>query len=104
MITVEEYLAGHLLGHEGELTADVLANARATTDRTNALKLVYVGQGGVLSQPEVASGWRPKGVNAATSNAAGGSNHITANALDTRDPARTFAQWCLDHPEELAKL
>jgi hypothetical protein len=44
----------------------------------------------------VASGWRPRGVNARTANAAEFSSHITGEGIDVQDHAdRRIARWCL---------
>lgn len=80
-------------------SAEALANAAVTVSRTNELKLLYG-----IKEDVVASGWRPAEVNNATCNAAKTSTHITGQALDTKDPQRKFAKWCLANLQELEEI
>ena len=53
----------------------------------------------------VASGWRPKAINDATSNAATASKHLTGEGIDLRDNGtRDLAQWCLKNEDALAEI
>ena len=53
----------------------------------------------------VASGWRPRAVNDATSNAAALSKHLTGEGIDLRDNGtRDLARWCLANEESLAEI
>lgn len=104
MITLELYLMGRDLKYA--CSDEVRRNALVTVDKTNQLKLLAALDG--LTFPddatEVASGWRPAVINECTSNAAKLSSHITGCALDTRDPQRLFARWCLRNLNHLEKI
>lgn len=104
MITVVDYLMGRDARFASACDATIRANAAETVRRTNQLKELAVRDGIVFPKDEVASGWRPNGVNDATCNAAAHSAHITAEALDTRDPQRFFARWCLRNLAALEKI
>lgn len=90
------------------LTDDCYLNACETVKRVNQL-LSMAALDGVfpeaVNESEVASGWRPAEVNAATPNAAPDSKHVTGQACDLRDnKARDFARWCLRNLEVLDDL
>lgn len=93
MITVEKFFMGRDKSHAAELTDEIHANALETVDRVNGL-LKFAKEDG-LNIDEVASGWRPKAINAATPNAAPTSKHMTGEACDLEDKDREFARWCL---------
>lgn len=95
MITIEQYFMGRDRKFAGECDMHIVRNAENTVLRTNQLKQLATLDGIVFPEDEVASGWRPGAVNDATCNAATGSTHLTAEGLDTRDPERQFARWCL---------
>lgn len=104
MITLQQYWMGRDLTHKGELTREILDNATNTVARANLLIALFEKETGIILSG-VASGWRPAGVNAATSNAGKSSNHITADAVDIRDnDARAFARWCLRNLNKLAEF
>ncbi len=91
--------------YAGACDATIRRNAAWTVLLTNQLKqLAAIHVGFVFPADEVASGWRPVEVNDATVNAAAHSAHITAEALDTHDPARLFARWCLQNLAELQTI
>jgi hypothetical protein len=104
MITLAQYLMGRDLKYA--CSDEVRSNARLTVAKTNQLKALAVADGIEFpdDSTEVASGWRPEGVNECTSNAAKLSTHIIAKALDTRDPKRLFARWCLRNLDKLAEI
>jgi hypothetical protein len=105
MITIEQYFMGRDEQFPDECTATIRLNAAETVRRTNQLKqLAAIRDEFVFVEPEVASGWRPLAVNDATSHAATHSRHITAEALDTHDPERLFARWCLRNLNELEQI
>jgi hypothetical protein len=110
MITLSEYFMGRDVTHAGELTPDVAANAQRTVTRVSTLLEIAARDGvepGIdqVTGTEVASGWRPAGVNARTANAAANSKHLTAEACDLQDtPGRTLAIWCLAHLDVLEAL
>ena len=91
---------GRDVTHAEELTDEINRNAKITVDRVNQL-LDRAGRSGV---DEVRSGWRPKAVNDATSNAASSSRHLTAQAVDLADPDRALAHWCVDHLDDLRQI
>lgn len=86
--------------HPDELTDEIIKNAQITVDRTNEL-LARAGRSDVH---EVRSGWRPSGINEATSNAASHSRHLTGQAVDLADDDRTLATWCVDNLDDLAAV
>jgi hypothetical protein len=101
MITLSEYFMGRDRSHPEDCTDEIRGNAALTVARVNLLlaeaeeELVAPGIDEVTST-HVASGWRPRGINARTQNAAVDSNHLTARACDLQDtPERKFARWCL---------
>lgn len=104
MITLPLYLMGRDAKYA--CSPDVLRNAQVTVDKTNQLKRLAVLDGLVFSDDahEVASGWRPEAVNDCTSNAAKKSSHITGCGLDTHDPQRLFARWCLQNLHQLEAI
>lgn len=111
MITLDDYFMGRDKRYLADLTEDVVDNAHELLGRVNLL-LSWAYRDGV--QPaldaatlgHVASGWRPKAVNDATSHAALKSRHITGEAIDLRDdPAtRRLARWCLAHLDDLHEI
>lgn len=104
MITVDLYLMGRDLKYA--CSDEVRRNAADTVEKTNQLKML-AAQGGVVfpdDATEVASGWRPDAINECTSNAGKCSSHISGCGLDTRDPQRLFARWCLRNLDKLEKI
>lgn len=105
MITIEQYFMGRDTLYPAECNATIRGNADRTVLLTNQLKqIAEIRDEFVFADPEVASGWRPAAVNDATSHAAAHSRHITAQALDTHDPKRLFARWCLSNLHELEQI
>ncbi len=110
MISVEQYFGQHGAGHEGEITAQMRADAAELVRRWNLLLEAAAKDGshpGVdgITKRALASGWRPAGFNAITANAAKHSMHVTAQACDIRDnPERTLARWCLLNEEFVAEV
>jgi len=104
MISVKQYFMDRDRVYADQLTPEIKTNALRTTAKVNsALGLFARDTGIVLSQ--VASGWRPLGVNCETANAAEHSRHITADAEDVRDTEnRDFARWCCRNQAVLAKI
>lgn len=86
---------------QGESRAALLENANEWVRRANLLYSEMAADGIELCNDQVsgnpiASGYRPAGVNAATSNAATGSKHLTCRAGDTQDwTDRRIAVWCI---------
>ena len=100
MITLGAYWKGRDTEYADELTEVIRANAQVTVDRLNAL-LVRAERTDIDT---VNSGWRPRSVNEATSNASTSSKHLTAEAGDIPDVDRTLAHWCADHQDVLVEL
>lgn len=100
MITLEAYWKGRDSTHAGELTDEIRANAERTVARCNEL----LERAGRSTVDEVNSGWRPKGINDDTANAAKGSRHLTAEAIDIPDSDRSLAEWCVDNLDVLAEI
>lgn len=96
--------------YAGEVTAGLRTNAAKTVDRVNLLLERAAAEGiepaiDAKSASQVASGWRPRAVNEATSNAAKSSTHIVGLAVDLRDtPDRDLARWCCRNLGELEEL
>ena len=97
MITLDAYLMGRNLTHAEEFTDEILAHATLTVARVNEL-LSRAGRSDIHT---VNSGWRPKGINDATANAASSSRHLTAQACDLPDADRTLAEWAVDNLDVL---
>ena len=100
MITLHSYWMGRDVTHAHELTAEVNANAQITVAKVNEL-LARAGRNDINT---VNSGWRPQGVNDATSNAAKSSRHLTAEAVDLPDADRVLAEWCVDNLDILKDI
>lgn len=100
MITLDAYWMGRHKKYPQVWTGQVQRSGAETVGRCNMLLAAYFqGTGRILDR--VSSGWRPKVVNDATSNAGKTSNHITAEAIDVTDPDRAFAAWCMLNPKKL---
>src|SRR3990167_6517242 len=81
-----------------ELTDALHQNAEQTVAGANVL-LGFFGE-----HRKVNSGWRPMAINAFTPGAAVKSKHMTCQACDLDDPEGDLDEWCLAHPEILAKI
>lgn len=100
MISLETYWMGRDIQYQSELTDEIRGNAEKTVEKANEL-LVRAGRSDIDS---VNSGWRPRAVNDATSNAAARSKHITAEAVDLPDTDGLLAEWCLDNLDALKEM
>jgi len=100
VITLTAYWKGRNVLNADELTDEITANAQVTVEKANEL-LARAGRSDINT---VNSGWRPRAVNDATANAASGSKHLTAQAVDLPDADRTLATWCVDNLDVLAEL
>ncbi len=99
MLTLADYFMGRDATHAGELTAELLANARAMVERANGLlRLAGIAEG------RVNSGWRPRSINAAIPNASPRSRHLTCQAVDLRDADGVLDAWCMDNLHALEVL
>lgn len=110
MITIENYFMGRDISHSDKCTADIRENAANTVELVNRL-LDSAALDGVQpavdpgTQSFVGSGWRPRSVNEATSNASATSKHLTGHACDLRDTAdRALAKWCLANPNAMKRI
>lgn len=109
MITLTDYYMGRDRLYPDELTAEVIANARITIERVNALLRRAESDGIVVPVNPgtgccVNSGWRPAAVNAAIPGAARRSRHMTGEACDLNDPDGVLDQWCLANEAVLQEL
>lgn len=104
ILTVEEYLAKHRVGHEAEITDQLMASAQLTVHRWNDLLAQFYADNPSMSAGFIVSGWRPISVNIATPGAAVASKHTTGMALDfTVAFLVKLFTWLLTMPEhELA--
>lgn len=110
MITFADYFMGRDRTHQAECTDEIRANAALTVARVNQLlaeaeeELIEPGID-EATETQVASGWRPAGINASTQNSAAGSKHLTAMACDLQDTGdRQFARWCLRNLAALERI
>ena len=100
MITLETYFMGRDKSHGEELTDEILNNAHITVAKANEL----LKRSGHSDIHDVDSGWRPQAVNDATANAAHGSRHLTAQAVDLPDVDRSLADFVVDNRHMLEEL
>lgn len=101
MIDLAKYWMGRDKQFASEWTAVVQANGKRVISKTNLLLGIFERDTGIV-RDKLSSGWRPKKINDATSNAAGNSKHITADAIDVEDLDRALAAWCVLNPDKLA--
>jgi DNA-directed RNA polymerase subunit M/transcription elongation factor TFIIS len=80
IITLESYLMDRHITYKNEYTKEIEQNAKNLLDKINAF-LHEIG----IKERKVNSGWRPAGINDTTQNAAKGSNHLKALAIDLED-------------------
>ena len=100
MIDLTIYFKGRDIKYAEEMTSDILRNSEITVARVNEL-LMRAGRSDVHT---VNSGWRPQGVNDATANAAKGSKHLSAEAVDLPDADRSLCGWAVDNLDILAEI
>lgn len=81
-----------------ELNDRLLANARDTVARANAL-LEHAG-----IDAAVTSGWRPNAINATIANASATSKHLSCQAIDLGDEDGALDAWCLANLKQLEAL
>jgi hypothetical protein len=110
MIIPADYYMGRDAKFPGELTDAIQANVAELLGCVNLL-LSWAYADNVrpaldhTTGTHVASGWRPKAINDATSNAATASKHLTGEGIDLRDNGtRDLAQWCLKNEDALAEI
>lgn len=100
MIDSQAYFKGRDIKYVEEMTREILGNSEIVVERVNEL-LARANRSDINT---VNSGWRPKGINDATANAAKGSKHLTAEAADLPDADRTLCQWAVDNLDVLAEI
>lgn len=100
MITLEAFWKGRDVQYVKELTDEIRDAAVVTVAKANRL----LSLSGFQSFDKVNSGWRPRSVNDATSNAAGNSRHIYGQAVDIADPDRYLAAWCIRNVDVLEEI
>ena len=104
MITLEKYWMGRDIQYRAMLNHEIIQNAQVTVDKANQLLKAFKAETKITIDT-VASGWRPPAVNGNTKNAATGSRHLTARAVDLRDtPERDLARWCLRNLKALEDI
>lgn len=100
MITIADYFMGRRELYPLALSPDIERNALMTVELANRL-LTQATTYGVtmdrhpINKSLVSSGWRPPAINAATSNAAPNSKHMTGQALDIYDPDGDLDDWLM---------
>lgn len=110
MITLDDYWMGRDARYPHAMTDLVRANATLLLGRVNLLlSWAYVEHVtpalDAHTGTHVASGWRPKAINEATSNAAAASKHLTGQGIDLRDNGtRDLARWCLNNLDALEEI
>ena len=100
MIDLTAYWKGRDALYAEELTDEIRANAEVTVERVNEL----LERANCKSVDRLSSGWRPRSVNEATSNAAHQSKHLSGEAADIPDPDRVLATWCVDNLDVLEEI
>ena len=100
MIDAAAFWKGRDTEYAEELTDEIRRNAEVTLAKVNEL----LERSGFKSIDSLNSGWRPRAVNEATSNAGAASRHITGQAVDLPDVDRTLATWCVDNVDDLAAV
>ena len=106
-ITLADWL-GKYLEHP-DATSEVRAAAESMLDKVNQLRAAATASGLVLvSNPATGCGVSGNGNGGFRpcdcSVGAAGSRHKDGHAVDSYDPHRTFARWCLQHPAALDRL
>ena len=99
MITLDAYWKGRDVQYAHELTDEIRANAEKTVEKAN--EFLAAAQRSDITT--VNSGWRPQSVNDATANAAKGSKHLMALAVDLPDADGTLAEWMMDNVDSLVE-
>lgn len=99
-IALRDYWMGRDESHREEWVEQIRTNGAFTVARVNHLLGIYESETGI-DLSEVASGWRPRSVNEATSNSGAHSRHITAQACDVRDASGMFPRWCAKNFHQL---
>ena len=100
MINLHAFWKGRDVTYAAELTDEIKANAQETVDKANEL----LEAAGFKSIDTVNSGWRPQGINDATSNAATHSKHLTGQACDLPDVGGVLRSWAVDNLDILAQI
>ncbi len=104
MITLADYFMGRDEQYRGDLTDNIVENARHTIARANVLLASFKAATGDTEQRHVTSGWRPAAVNAGIPNAAPRSKHMTGQAIDLADPEGDLDDWCMDNQTHLEQF
>ena len=98
MITRADYFMGRDVTHASELTPTIEGEAEITIQCINSL-LAAFGEDRTVN-----SGWRPRGINAATPGAAQFSKHMTGQACDLSDPHGDLDEWAFVHHDVLKRI
>ena len=100
MISEAAFWKGRDTEYAEELTDEIRRNAEVTLAKVNEL----LERSGFKSIDSLNSGWRPRAVNEATSNAATGSKHLTGQAADIPDSGHVLASWCVDNLDVMEEI
>lgn len=109
-ITLTMYWVGRDLIFPEQCTLEVRRNALELVTRANGLFAAMAEEGiepaiDRFTNTPVASGWRPRGVNSRTANAAEFSTHIYGEGIDVQDhPDRRIARWCLRNLNRMLEI
>ena len=108
-ITLADYYMGRQIEYGHELTPGMKLNSEITIMRVNELLEQLIAHDVELhlnpkTHSLLTSGWRPRGVNAATPNAAPNSKHMTCEACDIYDPDGDIDDWCMEHPARIEDI
>lgn len=110
MIIPADYFMGRDAKYPNELTDEIREHVAELLGRVNLLLSWAYAENvrpalDAKTGTHVASGWRPKAINDATSNAATASKHLTGEGIDLRDNGtRDLALWCLKNEDALAEI
>lgn len=109
MITADDFFTGsdgtrRDIVYASELTPEIVAAADVTVGRWNLLLTRFYAENPNAPRRRVASGWRPRAINAATPGAATNSTHLIGEALDGSDADRLLARWILANELESKRL
>jgi hypothetical protein len=107
MITEDDYFAGCALSRD--ITAEVKANAAEMLERVNRLRNLAAADGVELQRNPAtwsgvsgagSGGFRPQNSRVGATY----SKHKTGHAVDSYDPHRQLASWCMGHLDVLEQI
>ena len=104
IITRQMYLKGRQIKFASEFTPELSDNTDKIIAKASELLSRYETATGDSSKGEVASGWRPKEINAATPGASPTSTHIYCAAVDLVDWDKKLGNWLVENVEVLVEI